>query len=890
MVAKCVKPGDSDKIFKSINLYIKSLQKYQKYCTMLKASQPSANGVIGTTEKMPKTAQSHPQCSTKRAHSPGKKELANLLKDVLSLDNESGVKKRPMRAIAKRAHSASPVTPRPRSPLHLKNKAADRRCQSLSPCTATQKKSQEHFAPVSGQAPDGIMQPFHIPPESDPEKDLVMPQCVLTKVMRILATKKREFLKMRKGLISQQNVMLENFAQLKELEARAGVHADESMGEVRVLSVSGWPAHDLLMLVRDDLAMPLNSEISGLFGPHVLQQITAQLNPIPEEMLAVSAEIMARRIELLNLLRGKHRTDRATYLTNLEWKTKNTEFDHETEKLHRMVAGTAENLKAKINYSLELAKIPWVDRDTMMKKIERLQKENMILQHKLEDVTKKDTDELKELGPTSDNRPNYQAVCEELSKERAAREALKEVVSAAESMLRVARARIATLERQLKDTRSELEAARKKHKDLEQLYRHRETSYDARSKKLLEVSKTGEITIETLSRQRDALELRVKELREQAENAERLASAREAEQRARAESLQAKERVKAATESRVTELDAKVKELEDQLQALRERSVRLVDMERRRCLEYVPSKESEPSDRETEIWKELQVTRVALSRVEEELRQSRADKDSFLNSLSRIAQGEGSDNVQEKIATELLDREQKIVKLQHVIQEQRENEKLMEQSMTQYENQLAALRLEVKRLRNYDGYAKEVPYQELHTELLELHMQVETLSRERTALVTAAASRALMLERHERCADLFARMIRARRDLSALLDGRTDPAPLDEAGQAEVSRSLSSVCASAADTWTALRTERARVLRLESAVLAQSLQLEREGRVRTQLERRRAMLEREILRSQSETTDSSVLNPIKNPSLVFSQCFFMYLGITVFVLNLIGLG
>lgn len=47
--------------------------------------------------------------------------------------------------------------------------------------------------------------------------------------------------------------------------------------------------------------------------------------------------------------------------------------------------------------------------------------------------------------------------------------------------------------------------------------------------------------------------------------------------------------------------------------------------------------ENEPSDRETELWKELQVTRVALSRAEEELRQSHADKDSFLNSLSKIA-------------------------------------------------------------------------------------------------------------------------------------------------------------------------------------------------------------------------------------------------------------
>lgn len=62
-----------------------------------------------------------------------------------------------------------------------------------------------------------------------------------------------------------------------------------------------------------------------------------------------------------------------------------------------------------------------------------------------------------------------QTLNDELAKERAAREALKDVVSAAESMLRVARARIAVLERQLKEHKSELQAARRKHKDLEQL-------------------------------------------------------------------------------------------------------------------------------------------------------------------------------------------------------------------------------------------------------------------------------------------------------------------------------------------------------------------------------------------------------------------------------------
>lgn len=37
--------------------------------------------------------------------------------------------------------------------------------------------------------------------------------------------------------------------------------------------------------------------------------------------------------------------------------------------------------------------------------------------------------------------------------------------------------------------------------------------------------------------------------------------------------------------------------------------------------------------------------------------------------------------------------------------------------MTQYENQLASLRLEVIRLRNYDVHTKEIPNQELQTEV-----------------------------------------------------------------------------------------------------------------------------------------------------------------------------
>ncbi|KAI5641952.1 cingulin isoform X3 [Phthorimaea operculella] len=452
---------------------------------------------------------------------------------------------------------------------------------------------------------------------------------------------------------------------------------------------------------------------------------------------------------------------------------------------------------------------------------------------------------------------------EELDKERASREHLRNVVSAAENMLRVARARIATLERQLKDNKGE--------------NRHREASYEAKMKKMAEVAKTAEATIETVTCQRDALELRVKELRELVESSEEAIEGRVAEQKARADALAvalaAQEKLNISSKSRIAELEAKMKELEETVHNLRERSSKLIEMERMRCLDYIPSKETEPSDREAEIWQELQKTRMALSRTEEELYQTKADKDNFLNSLSKIAQGDGSEIVREEIATELLEKEKKIAKLQQIIEEQRENEKLMEQSMTHYENQLANLRLEVKRLRNYDCYIKDESHQELQTELLDMHMQVEALKRERTALVTAAASRALMLERHERAAELFARVTRARRDLAALIEDRSELPSVSEIPCSEITRSLSLVCMSSQETWSALRAERARVLRLESAVLAQSLQLEREGRVRTQLERRRAALEREVRRAHcSHHQPEDVTN--KMPSVV--QYLFSY--------------
>ncbi|XP_063636389.1 uncharacterized protein LOC134806897 [Cydia splendana] len=128
---------------------------------------------------------------------------------------------------------------------------------------------------------------------------------------------------------------------------------------------------------------------------------------------------------------------------------------------------------------------------------------------------------------------------------------------------------------------------------------------------------------------------------------------------------------------------------------------------------------------------------------------------------------------------------------------------------------------------------------------MELSTQVAQLTRERESLVTTAMSRALMLERHERCAELFACVTRARRDMVSQLEGQRER-PHSET-DAKLSSSLSPVCLKAAETWTELRSDRERLLQLQDMVVSQDQQLKRERRVRNHLEQRRAILERLFL-------------------------------------------
>ncbi|XP_063636073.1 golgin subfamily A member 4-like [Cydia splendana] len=314
---------------------------------------------------------------------------------------------------------------------------------------------------------------------------------------------------------------------------------------------------------------------------------------------------------------------------------------------------------------------------------------------------------------------NSQDLKEKLNKERAARESLKHMVATAEGLLRTARGRITVLERELKTTQKQMQDTARKNKEYELLHRSRQTSYGVRSKKLMEESKTGEVTIEMLTLQRNALELRVTELQEQIKSMSEGYEDHELKHQSNLDRLQEKldeqkeHRIRA--EARVMDLEKRIKDIHDENRQLLEQSDRLVKMSSEKCLDYLPGKENEPSLTEAELWKEIEDTKTRLEQVTAELKRSREDKESLLKSLAKIAQ-EGSEN---NLANELLLREEKNFKLQQVIEELKQTIKSMNENLTQKDRQIISLNIEVSRKDYYECCSKTT--HDNHDLTLEIH-------------------------------------------------------------------------------------------------------------------------------------------------------------------------
>ncbi|XP_061706792.1 uncharacterized protein LOC133517476 [Cydia pomonella] len=128
-----------------------------------------------------------------------------------------------------------------------------------------------------------------------------------------LENKRQEFLKFRKQFIQQQNEYIDRYTQLRDMEARSGILDSRPIGEVRVVSITDWPVHDLLFMTETS-STQYHTEIKGVLGPKILQQLSVQLNEIRDEVLAMGTELMKRRLDVLKFIRAIQRNEHRVFV------------------------------------------------------------------------------------------------------------------------------------------------------------------------------------------------------------------------------------------------------------------------------------------------------------------------------------------------------------------------------------------------------------------------------------------------------------------------------------------------------------------------------------------------------------------------------------------------
>ncbi|XP_047989058.1 uncharacterized protein LOC125228508 isoform X2 [Leguminivora glycinivorella] len=651
-----------------------------------------------------------------------------------------------------------------------------------------------------------------------------------------LEDKRQEFMKFRTEFIQKQNEYIDRYAELREMATRSGMTDAQPVGEVRVVSVTDWPAHDLMFVTETATTnTKQHHDIKGVLGPKILQQLSTQVSDIRDDVLAMGSELMRSRMDLLKFIRAVPRNENRALVYEgecVEWQTKNAELDEETTKLRELVLTTVKTLEAKLTHSLDVAKMPWSDRDNMLKKIERLQREISTLKR---NKLTQDSGEKKK-------------ILEDLHRERASNARLKEILLVTEERASASRARCNELERQLSNTTSRPKWATPPKLTHSNCHG---TSHD------LHLNKSelkNEVTVEVLSRQRDTLQFKVKELQERNTVLTQEAEQRETQLSTLLLKLADQEKRKDGFETQAHETAKRLKDLQDQYNVLQERSRALIEAQHKKCLEYLPRKVP-CSCGELDILYDLQATKDELGRMSINLE------------LSRVGKKVMHHRLEKGVADKLQSEEQTIANLHQKIEELTRNKKRMEENLTYYENQISTLRAEVCLLRSFNDYKScsvDIPHAVMESQVFDLCLQVERLTREREALASEAMTRALLLERHERCAELFARVTRAKHDLAAQLADAannfksTPSVPCGEGNSdSEMSDLMSKTYLTSASTWSALRTERERVLRLEGVVHAQAQQLERESLVRIKQDRKRAQLERELLRTWASANPGS---------------------------------
>ncbi|XP_045489192.1 myosin heavy chain, clone 203-like isoform X3 [Pieris rapae] len=637
-------------------------------------------------------------------------------------------------------------------------------------------------------------------------------------IKSVYAAKQKQFHRLKKELDLKQQAVLEVFETLRSLHDRllseGHLASGEGAPELVLCNVADWTEEEIHELCRQstaDGAVELfNSSIP--IDENFLTNAECKAMNIPSCFAELCLQAFAARQELI------------------DWVKKYIEKEEEpdSDALDRIDAynkrglemcEALRDLKSRADDAVEtitlLSKRACSERATLISVGESLIREVARLRQDIETrVTV--INEVRETPVDEETKKVLADTRRALEDEQAAKTAMKDKLAASEAQVRQQRMRISKMDRQLREAEASITTLTSTVKSLEDQGRQREVQLEARARKWRDSVKTGEVTNTHLVQQRDALETEVADLKDQIKS------------------------LTAQHKSSVQDLNNQLKELNLALEAERETTQREVGFknalqeelnESRNTIEELQAKIEEyernkpnpdlPTEREMDLWAELQATKDTLRMTEDEVIACKREKVRFLETMTKIADTENEMALQQKLAAELLSKEEIIGKMQIQLRDLTKNIKLHEQKVVQYEKYVHDLQAHNRALINSQDTSGGICYPELQQETMALKMSLLEAVHRNEELSEMLAQKEQQLEQQDKTARTQARFLKVNKQIAAKAD--------------EIQ-----------ELFATLETKQQQIHRLEKIVLALEDQQRRAQVQRTRHETKIAALEHEL--------------------------------------------
>ncbi|KAH9640629.1 hypothetical protein HF086_000573 [Spodoptera exigua] len=617
--------------------------------------------------------------------------------------------------------------------------------------------------------------------------------------------KQRQFHRMKKELDIKQQAVLELFDNLRGLRERmtregvSGCGEGLQLQELVVFNVADWTSDEITQLCRDALASATTDGAVELINTILpidectLAELDSKVTNVPACFADLCLQAFTARQEIIDWVkelieRGESGND--------EVLQRIARYNAQGLELCESLRDMKSRADDAVNTVTNLSKKACRERSALVAVGESLVREIARLRQDLETHSAAIT-ELQETTRNESDNSSAEEMRRELEEEKAAKNATKEKLAATEVQLRQARIRINKMDRQLREAEASIASLTGTVKTLEDQSRQREVQLEARARKLKESLKTGEVTSSQLAQQRDSLQTETQDLKQQIETltAQHKTAIHELTNQLKEFKNNLEEQCK-VTQKEIQLKEAAEAALLESQNSIDELKAKITELENSR-----PNPDA-PTEREMDLWAELQALKDTL----------------------RMTEDEESDNkvgMQQKLAAELLSKEEILGKMQIQIRDLTKNIKLNEQKVIQYEQYVRDLQAHNRAVANCQEAPNGISYQDLQQEIMNLRMGLLEAVHRNEELSELLVQKEQQLEQQDKTSRAQARVIKVNKQIAA---------------KAEEIQEL----------FATLENKQQQIHRLEKIVLALEEQQRRAQAQRTRHEEKIAALEHEL--------------------------------------------